>query len=280
MDGSRSDRGISDSYERTLFLDTATQGASEAVRQAALDGGLGEGVGLSLDSDYFNLCNFLADQTPVDVVTLDVCPFGGFADSNSLASGALHLQKGCRLQLPLATASILHDRGLVTLHLPPIFDESVLLNLRRNATVVDLRSLHPYYFEFGMKLASVFKDTQLARTLTAAAEERMIFLMQLACEEVESEQKALQTTSGLVAEGVLVGTTESRGAGGHMPSTGGSGYDPAGGIPGDTFSGKLGTSRLHSLDAGLFLKGLSISEAMVFQKRKEELIAAMSESFW
>lgn len=79
---------------------------------------------------------------------------------------------------------------------------------------------------------------------------------------MESEQKTLQATSGLVAEAVNVAET-CRGAGGHhTSSTSAGGYEAANGISGDTFSGKLEVSSQYTLDAGLFLKGLSVSEAM------------------
>jgi hypothetical protein len=65
------------------------------------------------------------------------------------------IKKGCSIKLPFATARVLHDQGLVSVHMPSIFNESILSNLMRNATVVDVRSLHPYYFEFGFKLAAL-----------------------------------------------------------------------------------------------------------------------------
>lgn len=54
--------------ETTYALDQSTAdvshtSGSEVVRQAALEGGLGEGVGLPLNADYFNIASFLADQT-------------------------------------------------------------------------------------------------------------------------------------------------------------------------------------------------------------------------
>lgn len=64
--------------------------------------------------------------------------------------------QGAHIFIPFAAAAILHREGLVNLCLPFMFNESMRQNLKLNPLMVNIKSMHPFYFELGMKLANVY----------------------------------------------------------------------------------------------------------------------------
>lgn len=161
-----------------------------------------EGIGLPLDNDYFNANSFLADSTLVEVKALNDAAFAAFADPKLAKFGTSpHIEKGHKFELPLSTAAILARLELVALQLPSIYNKATLTTLKAHPLAVDCRSLHPHYFEFGMKLANILEDANLANILLKAAEVRIIALLNYA------EAESMSRSTDVLVQAFLAGLT-------------------------------------------------------------------------
>lgn len=131
--------------------------------------------------------------------------FAAFADPKLEKFGtSQHIEKGHKFELPLSTAAILARLELVTLQLPSIYNATTLTTLKAHPLAVDCRSLHPHYFELGMKLANILEDTNLANILLKAAEVRILALLNYA--EAQSFKRD-RTTADVVTQAFLAGLT-------------------------------------------------------------------------
>ena len=72
------------------------------------------------------------------------------------------------MELPFWLASSLVARNMVDVQLPKHYRERFRGRLRVDPIVVNLREKTPYYYEFGMKVANLFKDETIIPELRHA----------------------------------------------------------------------------------------------------------------
>lgn len=243
-------------------LETDNESSVRSRTEVATSSGLGSGFGLEMGELYFDISDFMADSTLVECSVHDYCPFGGFVDKICRATGQCHLLRKSRVFLPLSVATILYREGLIHFNLPLMFDESMQKNLKLNPLMVDIKSMHPYYFEFGMKVANLLGDRELSSVLLQAAERRVIVLIKLASDEVDQEIRAIALSGGLVQTASNIDQSRDL-----HPLAGCKRFMPA------------GQEEQLPPDLKLFLQSLSNSEIDLFRKHKEQLTKSLRFAF-
>uniref|UniRef100_A0A6S8AHR6 GINS subunit domain-containing protein n=1 Tax=Aureoumbra lagunensis TaxID=44058 RepID=A0A6S8AHR6_9STRA len=111
----------------------------------------------------------LADEETVPCILLmEGLVFGPHFSSYMKNKTIRALNEGSIVNLPLWLASKLHERNIVEIQTPKIFDKEIQKRIDSGALSVDLRNLSPYYFTVGNKIATLTKDDQLRKCLRAA----------------------------------------------------------------------------------------------------------------
>jgi len=133
--------------------------------------------------------DWLADQSPIDIRLKSFAPYAGSLSDEALTCGETHLQEKTKITVPLATASVLVERGLAEVCVPACFSDEVIRNLRENCCVVHLRKFHPFFFEVGVKVAQLTNDSGLFDVLISTAKSRLTRLTQICLESCDHEEK-------------------------------------------------------------------------------------------
>mmetsp|Transcript_126584 Transcript_126584/g.253092 ORF Transcript_126584/g.253092 Transcript_126584/m.253092 type:complete len:208 (-) Transcript_126584:124-747(-) len=116
-------------------------------------------------SDFWDVDEILAEQHEVTVRPLHDIVGAGILYPNATGAGQQDLTEGTKVQVPFWLAQGFVRRKTADLELPTMYGQSAQEDLQRDAAVCRLGDKSQYYFEVGIRLASLLKDTQLAEDL-------------------------------------------------------------------------------------------------------------------
>ncbi len=105
------------------------------------------------------------------------------------------LHRDTRVELPLWLATVLVTREYVTLELPRVFQPAFREMLLAAPAVVDLHAKCSYFYEFGIKLATLINEADLGNTLCRSMNTRFIDIVRRTANRKQAE--SLEFTSRL-----------------------------------------------------------------------------------
>eukprot|EP00271_Cylindrocystis_brebissonii_P005301 TRINITY_DN17288_c0_g1_i1.p2 TRINITY_DN17288_c0_g1~~TRINITY_DN17288_c0_g1_i1.p2 ORF type:complete len:211 (+),score=38.63 TRINITY_DN17288_c0_g1_i1:447-1079(+) len=144
-----------------------------------------------MPSSYYDIDAILADEERVFVTFQTDVTGAGRALDPSCDNDDLALRS--RVELPYWLIPELHQRNMITMHLPRIFGQKFRKEVQAEPLCVNLRECSPYYYTLGMKLAPSFKSTQefLLQLFRKRYEEMLARGHTISDEEVNRSRKLL-----------------------------------------------------------------------------------------
>ncbi|CAE7377817.1 gins3 [Symbiodinium natans] len=129
--------------------------------------------------DYWDIDEILAEEYEVMMTSFYNIIGGGVLYPNSGGSRPRDLKAGFKVCVPLGLARKLALRDVVDIELPAHFGEEMQESLRVDPLVCRLGEKSPYYFEAGMKIASLLKQPALEEILMEAFRRRWVEIVTL-----------------------------------------------------------------------------------------------------
>ncbi|XP_054789250.1 DNA replication complex GINS protein PSF3-like [Prosopis cineraria] len=83
-----------------------------------------------------------------------------------------YIETGSKVEMPFWLAYELQLRQVVSINVPPCFDQKTRLEIQADCASVDLRSRCPFFYEFGCKIAPVVGDRTIGFLLLSAFKNR------------------------------------------------------------------------------------------------------------
>ena len=112
---------------------------------------------------WLDIDTILAEEERLPCVFSTDCPTLGHLDKNNSNYGQM-LPKGSRVELSLWLAESLAKKGMVEIEFPKHYGPKMRDQLN-SSSLVNLREYSPYFFDVGLRLSHLRKDTDLLRTL-------------------------------------------------------------------------------------------------------------------
>lgn len=152
------------------LLSVEDEGNSQSQLQSQLTKG-NEAMGGQLPDDYLSCCDILSLGQRVTCTFEKPVDDLGFIDPTS---DNKDVTSGTKLELPLWLARVLFSRGVVSIEVPKGYNETYREILDADATVVDLHTLGPNFYQFGKHLVDMkLKGSrEMARSLVTTFHQR------------------------------------------------------------------------------------------------------------
>lgn len=116
--------------------------------------------------DFYNIHEILAEQEEVSCRLIQDIRGGGILDAD--VGRNQDLKAGRKVQLPFCLAQSFVRRDTMSLELPKIYGASKQEELEGDPVVVDLGLASSYYYEVGIRVASLLKSEPLANAIENA----------------------------------------------------------------------------------------------------------------
>mmetsp|Transcript_23043 Transcript_23043/g.41617 ORF Transcript_23043/g.41617 Transcript_23043/m.41617 type:complete len:210 (+) Transcript_23043:97-726(+) len=129
--------------------------------------------------DYWSIDEILAEQQEVTVKASADIVGGGILYPSSIGTTQKDLREGAKVTVPFWLAQSMTRRHAVELDLPQIFSRSSQEDLQVDPAASRLGDKCPYYFEVGMKVASLLRDLPLQTILMEGLQRRWIEMVNL-----------------------------------------------------------------------------------------------------
>mmetsp|Transcript_16557 Transcript_16557/g.51888 ORF Transcript_16557/g.51888 Transcript_16557/m.51888 type:complete len:225 (-) Transcript_16557:327-1001(-) len=115
-------------------------------------------------ADFWDIDEILAEQEEITVRPIHDVVGGGLLYSTNMAARP-DLTVGAKVQVPFWLAQGFARRNTADFDLPTIYGQAAQEDLQRDPTVCRLGNKSEYYFEIGMRIASLQRDQGLADDL-------------------------------------------------------------------------------------------------------------------
>lgn len=115
-------------------------------------------------SDFWDIDEILAEQEEVTIRPVHDVVGGGLLYSTSMGARP-DLAEGAKVQVPFWLAQGFARRNTADIDLPSMYSQAAQEDLQRDPTVCRLGEKSRYYFEVGMRIASLLKDQSLVDDL-------------------------------------------------------------------------------------------------------------------
>jgi len=122
--------------------------------------------------DYWDVEDILAEQQEVTARASKGIAAGGMLTASSNGAVQKDLKEGAKIQIPYWLAQGFVRRNSMELETPNIYGPTAQEDLSRDPTVCRLSDKSLYYFEVGVRIASLLKDNDLLRRLSDGLLER------------------------------------------------------------------------------------------------------------
>lgn len=114
---------------------------------------------------YLDIDEILSEEERLPCVFLHDAASLGNLDPTADSADLLAQTK---VELPLWMATVLTTKNMTEIELPKHYGGRIREELMAGATAVNLREYSYYYFEFGLKLSKLTRDSDLRTTLKLA----------------------------------------------------------------------------------------------------------------
>uniref|UniRef100_A0A3Q7GEZ2 Uncharacterized protein n=2 Tax=Solanum subgen. Lycopersicon TaxID=49274 RepID=A0A3Q7GEZ2_SOLLC len=118
-------------------------------------------------TSYYDIDDILAEEEMVPAVFLQTANEVGIFDC---ADDTNKVEAGTHVEMPFWLAQELYVRQVVSIKVPPYFDTKAKTRneIGADAAHVDLRSLCPYFYDFGCKIARLIGEKTIGPLLLVA----------------------------------------------------------------------------------------------------------------
>ena len=113
-------------------------------------------------SSFLDIDTLLSEEERLPCIFSTDCPTLGHLDKNNADEQVL--PKGSKVELPLWLAEFLANKGMVEIEIPKHYGPKMRDQLNSSSNI-NLREYSTYYFDVGLRLSQLTKDTDLLRTL-------------------------------------------------------------------------------------------------------------------
>mmetsp|Transcript_55242 Transcript_55242/g.103573 ORF Transcript_55242/g.103573 Transcript_55242/m.103573 type:complete len:207 (-) Transcript_55242:107-727(-) len=129
--------------------------------------------------DYWDLDEILAEEQEVTMKSYYDIMGGGVLYPSSGSARQKDLREGIKVAAPFYLAHKLARRNVVDVDVPAVFDNDMQESLQTDPLVCRLGDKSHYYFEAGMKIASLLKNSELQEILVEALRKRWCEIVNL-----------------------------------------------------------------------------------------------------